>query len=127
MAECNCVVDWKSAQGLRLDNLLARRGLDGPDNPNATLLMSMDEGLALLDLLLQPTARVYIEWGSGGSTELVSWLIVSGQLPRRDFRAFSIESSTKWIATMHERSPLIRRAAEHGDLTFIHADIELRE
>ena len=102
-----------------IDRLLRKRGLPISKEPNATIAMSDSEGGYLIQALLEPTLRTYVEWGSGGSTELVSWLILSGFM-RPDFMAVSIESSTKWISYMRNRSTLIRRAERGGQMQLIH-------
>ena len=63
-----------------IDRLLGQQGLPISEEPNATIGMSNAEGVNLIKALLRPATRTYIEWGSGGSTELVSWLVLSGRM-----------------------------------------------
>ena len=79
-----------------------------------TLFMTPPEAGALLDILLTPPVQTYVEWGSGGSTELVSWLLLAAVLPRRSTRAVSVESSEKWTQHLRSRSSLVRRAEAEG-------------
>ena len=69
---------------------------------NDSIAMRPREQTALVHALLAPGVRTYVEWGSGGSTELVSWLMNS-RLTSSEFRAYSIESSLGWMARMRER------------------------
>ena len=86
--------------------------------------MSWQESNELLNNLLAPQpsghTKVYVEWGSGGSTELVAYLALSGHA---DLRAYSIESSLTWMGAMRKRSDLIAAAERAGKLRFIHGDI----
>ena len=97
---------------LPIDDLLAAHGLRLSMQTNATLGMTMVEGSVLLQALLRSRGRkantplIFVEWGSGGSTELVSWLIISNQVP--GLQAFSIESSVAWMTHMRERTPLLQ-------------------
>ena len=107
-----------------IDDVVARRGLLGPNRTNATLMMSFEEALILVDELQARRTRRYLEWGSGGSTELVSWLVVSRQLRHPSaFKAYSVESSAQWIETLRNRSSLIADATMLGGLKFVHGDI----
>ncbi|KAL1514701.1 hypothetical protein AB1Y20_003788 [Prymnesium parvum] len=105
-----------------VDDVLSTHGLPLANSHNATIAMDSAESSTFLSLLLRPSTRTYLEWGSGGSTELVSHLILSGVLPQH-FRAFSIESSTTWIALMRERSHLIRKAEATKRLVFVHGSM----
>ena len=89
---------------------------------NDSIAMRPREQTALVHALLAPGVRTYVEWGSGGSTELVSWLMNS-RLTSSEFRAYSIESSLGWMARMRERSRVIRVAEKKGRLRFLHGDI----
>ena len=110
----------KERQGVRsIDRLLRKQGLPLSKEPNAMIAMSDSEGGYLIQSLLRPTTRTYVEWGSGGSTELVSWLILAG-LTQPNFLAVSIESSARWVSYMRNRSTLIRRAERGGQLRLIH-------
>ena len=105
-----------------IDRLLQKQGLPISHESNATIALSDSEGGYLIKALLTPTTRTYVEWGSGGSTELVSWLILS-DLMRPDFMAVSIESSAKWVSYMRNRSTLIRRAERGGQMRLIHGSM----
>ena len=106
-----------------IDDLLEMREMRGPNSKRAALLMSPDEGLLLLDLLRGKHTKHYIEWGSGGSTELISWLLMSKQLSHASsFRAYSVESSLPWIETLNNRSSLVAQAVSEGQLRFLHGD-----
>jgi hypothetical protein len=85
--------------------------------------MSYEEANVFVDALLSSHARRYVEWGSGGSTELVSWLMLSKQVADPSFKAFSIESSVEWTRVLQNRSTLIEQAAHSGRLTFLHGDV----
>ena len=93
-----------------------------PEWLNNSIAMHPSERASLVKALLAPRVRTYVEWGSGGSTELVSWLMLSGFTPP-GFRAFSIESSLEWMARMRDRSAAIRVAEKEGRLRFLHGDI----
>jgi len=105
-----------------LDELMAMHGLPAPGSSNATIAMNPEEATTLLGLLRRPKTLTYVEWGSGGSTELVAWLMLSG-FASPEFRAFSIESSLGWMARMRDRSRAIRAAEKQGRLRFLHGDI----
>ena len=102
--------------------LLASRGIRTDVRPNATLAFRRDEAEWLLDALLRPTTRTYLEWGSGGSTELVGHLILNGAVPP-SFHAISIESSTKWMTRLRTGSPSLVRAVERGRVQYEHGDM----
>lgn len=105
-----------------IDRLLGRRGLHLTREPNATIGMSRAEGALFLGALLQPTVRTYLEWGTGGSTEIVAQLILTGAVPST-FRAVAIESSPRWIDHLYARTPLVRAAERTGRLQLVHGDI----
>lgn len=101
---------------VELNSLLASHGLASSlQHASSATMLAMDEseGSALLQLLLAPNPsggpKVYVEWGSGGSTELVSWLILK-HLPRGSLRAYSIESSVEWMASPLRRVDESRNA-----------------
>ena len=89
---------------------------------NDSIAMRPRERTTLVQSVLAPHVQTYVEWGSGGSTELVAWLMLSGFTPT-EFRAFSIESSVEWMARMRDRSNGIRAAEKGGRLRFLHGDI----
>ena len=93
-----------------------------PDWLNHSIAMRPSERTVLVQQVLAPRVQSYVEWGSGGSTELVAWMMVSGMTPK-EFRAFSIESSVEWMARMRKRSKFIRLAESQGRLRFLHGDI----
>lgn len=113
----------RAATPRKIDRILERQGLPISNEPNATIVMTDSEGGNLLRALLRPSIKTYVEWGSGGSTELVSWLILSGSV-RPDFRAVSIESSASWMAHMRRRSNLVRLAEQTGKMVFVHGSME---
>ena len=91
-----------------IPRLLNHHGF-GPANVTgaaSTIDMSWRESFALLDALLTPAPhgrrKVYVEWGAGGSTELVAFLALNNAVPG-GLRAYSIESSVEWMAHMHPR------------------------
>ena len=89
---------------------------------NDSIAMRPRERTTLVHTLLAPHVRTYLEWGSGGSTELVAWLMLSG-FTSSEFRAFSIESSLGWMTRMRDRSRVIRDAEKEGRLRFLYGDI----
>ena len=94
-------------------------------------------------------ARAYLEWGSGGSTELVALLASCtthtthidhatathtstsspgfASLLHPDFHATSIESSRHFLSTLLKRSAYVSRAVQRGHLTVSHANIGATE
>ena len=110
---------------LPLDDLLRHSGLPPASEPNATLSMSLEEAQTLLGVLLRRVAfgqeTVYVEWGSGGSTELVAYLLNTRRAA--GLRAYSIESSTEWMSLMRQRTPLVLEAERSGALRFLHGDL----
>lgn len=84
--------------------------------------MRMEEAAALLRRLMDEEARNYLEWGSGGSTEMISFLMLNTTLRNR-FRAFSVESSVDWMRSLRSKSPTIVGAEERGMLTYHHGNI----
>ena len=99
------------------------------DLRHSAIDMSRQEGQELLDVLRAPKLhrhgepkKVYVEWGAGGSTELVAYLALSG-LVEGGLRAYSIESSLGWMQVMRMRSGLVAAAEKAGHLKFIHGNI----
>ena len=84
--------------------------------------MTRPESERLLDALLMPTTRTYVEWGSGGSTELVNELLLAKALPPK-FLAISIESSEQWMKHLRQRSPRLSYGVETGQLRLVHGDM----
>jgi hypothetical protein len=84
--------------------------------------MTRTEAERFLDALLNPTTHTYVEWGSGGSTELVNELILANALPS-DFLAISIESSLQWMEHMRRRSSRLYYGVETGQLRLVHGDM----
>lgn len=82
----------------KIDDVLTRHGFEPASEPNATLAMSIDEAGLLLKQISR--SHTYIEWGSGGSTELVSHLITSNQVGSK-FKAYSIVDHVKAWKKMH--------------------------
>jgi hypothetical protein len=89
---------------------------------NVVVTMSAAEASALLMHMLNSKVHSYLEWGSGGSTEMISFLMANTTLFNTT-EAYSIESSTKWMQNLRIRSPTIVHAEEQGLLHFIHGDI----
>ena len=88
---------------------------------NATIAMDAEEADLLLDSLLRPGIRNYAEWGSGGSTFLLAWLLTTQQLPEGS-RAVSIESSPEFMASLRAK-PMIARAEQLQLLRYAHGDL----
>ena len=68
----------------------------------------------------------YAEWGSGGSTELIAWLIVHGAAAFNTSirEAVSVESSAEFVASMRRGSRhIVSAATRRGTLRVVHADI----
>jgi diadenosine tetraphosphatase ApaH/serine/threonine PP2A family protein phosphatase len=105
-----------------IDDVLRANGLQTWGGANATIGMSVEESSTLLHWLRRPSTQTYIEWGSGGSTELVSWLIISRQVSR-NFHALSIESSQAWMHHMRTRNSLVAQAEQMGQLSFVHGSL----
>lgn len=105
-----------------IHHLLNERGIRVPVRPNATLGMTRTEAGRLLDALLTPTTHTYVEWGSGGSTELVNELLLAKALPS-DFLAISIQSNPRWMEHMRQRSPRLSHGVETGQLRLVHGDM----
>ena len=104
--------------------LLRQHHLPFPsESQHMTVAMQPVEANALLDALLKYKGlRNYVEWGSGGSTELVAWLALSKLVPE-GFRAFSTESSSTWMRHMLvNRSRIVAHAARAGLLTYRHGN-----
>jgi hypothetical protein len=83
---------------------------------NVTLTsMPLNEALELLRHLRK--ARSYLEWGSGGSTVLASWLAL---LPNALLeRAISIESSQPFVDSLRNKHEPIRQALAEGKLRYM--------
>ena len=60
----------------------------------------------------------YFEWGSGGSTEAVSWAVKAGHL-----EAYSVDSSEPWLEKLRKDSGLIRAAESTGTLHLMYANV----
>ena len=73
---------------------------------NASVHMSLPEAMTWHTLLLG--ADRYLEWGSGGSTVMASWLSLRDELPRLVLH--SIESSPAYIDLLRLRFPVVRKA-----------------
>lgn len=112
----------QSTHMTHIGRLLGARGIQGPVSPNATLAMTRPEAERFLDALLMPTTRTYVEWGSGGSTELVNELLLANVLPP-DFLAISIESNPQWMRHMRRKSPRLSHGIATGGLQLVHGDM----
>eukprot|EP00966_Prymnesium_polylepis_P162758 3761712-Prymnesium_polylepis.1 len=126
-AHCNCSVHEWATTGLplglphahvtayRIDPALKAHGLRPTGLQNATIGMTPAEVQAFIDALMRPSVQRYLEWGSGGSTEIASWLASSAQQPRLRWIR-SIESSGAWAQHMRSRTALLRDAEREGRL-----------
>ena len=126
------VLPW-SDHSTQMSRLLEWKGLNATDprfqpSPSSTIDMSWQESRELLNILLEPAPRprqgpkIYVEWGAGGSTELIAFLALSG-LIKGGIRAYSIESGLGWMQIMRQRSTLVSAAEHAGHLKFVHGDI----
>ena len=88
---------------------------------NVTIAMDPIELGLLLDALLRPGVQFYAEWGSGGSTTLLAWLLLTGQMAAGS-RAVSVESSPDFISELRSQ-PLIPRAEQRLLLNYSHGDL----
>ena len=103
-------------QTLRNRSLHSLQQLD-----NTTIVMHPEELGLFLDALLRPSVRNYAEWGSGGSTGLVAWLLLTGQIATGG-RAVSIESSPQFMSNLHSQS-LIASAERLQLLNYSYGDL----
>ena len=105
-------------------DVLHRRGLPHPRHSKSMIMnMQVESADAFLNALLRPGVERYLEWGSGGSTELVAWLAVSRQLPH-NFHAYSLETSQIWMKRMREKQGSVIQSALHqGQLSYELTDI----
>ena len=85
---------------------------------NATMVMQHAEAQRWFSLLQNSSS--YLEWGTGGSTLLASWLALHTGRPKV---VDSIDSSEAWFASLRSRHPLIRDAEAAGKLNFHLGDI----
>ena len=113
-------VQWSTC----VADVLHRRGLPiPPESQRMTVAMQPVEADALLEAMLVSSGR-YVEWGSGGSTELIAWLALSRLLPRGFLKAYSTESSSDWMRLMlANRSRVVARACDQGLLEYRRGDI----
>ena len=85
---------------------------------NATMVMQHAEAQRWFSLLQNSSS--YLEWGTGGSTLLASWLALHTGRPKV---VDSIDSSEAWFASLRSRHPLIRDAEAAGKLNFHLGDV----
>ena len=85
---------------------------------NATMVMQHAEAQRWFSLLQNSSS--YLEWGTGGTTLLASWLAIHTGRPKV---VDSIDSSEAWFASLRSRHPLIRDAEAAGKLKFHLGDI----
>jgi len=90
---------------------------------NATLRFTLEESTVWAGHLAG--ARSYLEWGSGGSTVLASWLSLQragNAAAQRDgpLMLHSIEHSEGWVETLRDQNPLAVRRAEAAGLLHFH-------
>ena len=76
-------------------------------------------------VLSQAKPTVYLEWGSGGSTEAAALraLAVRARADLPSLTVFSIDSSAAWASNLRSSSVGIRNAEADGLLTFLTADV----
>jgi hypothetical protein len=91
---------------------------------NASLRFTTSEALTWLSYIVN--GRSYLEWGSGGSTVLASWLALhepsSDASPR--LSVLTIDHSAAFVQELRDRSPLVlQRAEKRGSLHFRIPDI----
>ena len=123
LRSCKRSVQLEGSGKVCVAEVLQRRARPLPPySQRMTIAMQLTEADALLDALLRPGIKRYVEWGSGGSTELVAALALANQLAK-GFHAFSIESSTKWMHYMRNRSSVVAKATDNGLLTYRHGNI----
>ena len=84
---------------------------------NATMAMHQPQAQRWFSLLQNSSS--YLEWGTGGSTLLASWLALHTGRPKVD----SIDSSEAWFASLRSTHPLIRDAEAAGKLNFHLGDV----
>lgn len=119
-------------ESINLASLVKHAGVQHPlsfdqDLHNATVTsMNLVEGLELLKHMRM--ARRYLEWGSGGSTVLASWLTLlhsahaySQQSSLEEL--VSIESSDLFVKGLIQRHRPIQRAVAKGSLNYIIAHV----
>ena len=106
---------------MNISSVMHSVGLRGPPaNQSREIKMSITEARALIGALSNATQ--YLEWGAGGSTELVAWLILSRQVVRDTFRALSIESSDQWMSTLSAKGTLVSKAQARGRMRLHHPE-----
>ena len=104
----NYTLDWAESEGVEIGNVLRSAGLRGPANYSREIKMSTNEAHELIRALSHATR--YLEWGAGGSTELVAWLMLSRQVVGDNFHALSIESSELWTSALRAKGTLVSKA-----------------
>ena len=99
----------------------------------SSMIMYMQEAVVFLDVLrnhcrpeLNNGCR-YLEFGSGGSTELISWLLINGATSSMNISvadAVSIESSSDFLADMRRGSRhVVSAATSRRRLRLLHGDV----
>ena len=86
---------------------------------NATMRMTSAE--AQLWFSLMKNSSSYLEWGTGGSTVLVSWRALRSHLP--PLKMDAIDSSEAWFDILRSKHALVRNAEAAGKLTFHLGDV----
>ena len=79
-----------------------------------SLRMTRQEAELLAFLMSSANVSRYFEWGSGGSTELAAWRVLTSH----DLEVHSADSSEAWSAQLAARSQVISQARDTGKLTF---------
>jgi hypothetical protein len=89
---------------------------------NATMRATAVEGILWYSLVL--TAQRYLEWGSGGTTVMGSWLALQRPLAGLPpLEIHSVDSSAAWIRQLRELNPLVARAEADGHLTMTSGNV----
>ena len=99
----------------------------------SSMIMYMQEAVVFLDVLrnhCRPEVNHgcrYLEFGSGGSTELISWLLINGATSSMNISvadAVSIESSSDFLADMRRGSRhVVSAATSRRRLRLLHGDV----
>ena len=83
-----------------------------------TLRMHPTDANALASHLSAASVKRYFEWGSGGSTELASWLAMK----TKGLSVDSVDNNAEWLQTLRNDSGAIRLAEAKGGLRLHTAD-----
>ena len=92
------------------------------DLRNTTMRSTRTEGILWYSLVLN--AQRYLEWGSGGTTVVASWL--ARERPKADLpklEVLSVDSSAEWMQQLRKANPLVAQAEAAGQLTMIAGNV----